>query len=205
MHAGIFKAALFFIVFHCGIFAKADELAQNMHQEVERYTYTDLDGQQWQDTKTSLANYTPEQVANALIADIDADRGRQWKNHARDVRIGLLYKGLNLPTSVVCAELEKNQTPQRKASLLTVLDGNSSPEVTAAILKQLKDRRPAVEHSGGNDVPVYALRVCDVACNVLSHNLETTRKHDRIDFESSYAWRDEIIKQTLGDLNLTTP
>ena len=86
---------------------------------------------------------------------------------------------------------------------MTLLMGQDAPEVTTALLHQLKDQRPAVEFVGESEVPVHALRVCDVACNTLYYNLDNSSpKLRKIGYTSSDSRRDEIIKETLKELKL---
>lgn len=200
----VLKIAILLIVFqtHC-VFCQTSDLKHDIHEKVERYSFAETKGREWDASKSSLTKYTQSDLANALIAELDVDRGNPTHNFVRDNGVRTLYKALNLPPTLICKELEKNQSPQRKARLIAILYQQNTPEVITALLRQLKDRRPAVEFNGAmEEVPTYPLRVCDVACNILSNNLEPDRPGSRIGYTSPYSQRDEIIKETLKDLKL---
>ncbi|MGB8356730.1 MAG: hypothetical protein WCD79_22725 [Chthoniobacteraceae bacterium] len=192
------------MAFHTqNVFCQTNNLNQAVHEKVERYSVADPEGKDWENTKKAFAGHPQEELASALIADLDVDRGGQSKNRTRDLAVTKLYQALNLPPTFVCKELEKDQSPQRKAALMTILYRQNTADVTAALLHQLKDRRPAVEFDAYNyEMPVYSMRVCDVACNILSNTLEPNRSGYRIGPSCPYERRDEIIKETLKELKL---
>lgn len=183
-------------------FCQINNLNQAVHEKVERYSYADPKGKDWENAKKDLADHTQAELANALMTELDVDRGNRTANSIRDGGVWKLYKALDLPPTLVSKEIEKEQSPKRKARLMTLLRGRNDQGVITELLHQLKDRRPAVEVAENYELPVYTMRVCDVACNILSSNLEPDRSGYRITPSSGYQRRDEIIKETLKDLKL---
>ena len=202
----IFKASTFAVVFYAqSVFCQTNDLQQLVHENVEHYGFNVPTGKKWEDVKNVLANYTQEELARALIAELKIDRGNPLGNRARDNAVRKLYKALDLSQQFICQELATTQSPREKASLIDALYGTSNSESTNALLRQLKDRRPAVEFDGDGEEETHALRVCDVACNVLSHNLQPEGQIQKIGYRPSDSRRDEIIQETLKELKLSTP
>ena len=204
MHKRIFNLAIFAIAF-CTHHASCQMIDLNgtMHKRIDRTYFVDPEGKELEKIKEDFSGYTKEQLATALIADLDVDRGSDSKNRARNFSAAKLYRALELPPIYVCKELEKEDSPQRKARLMEVLWGLNTPETTKALVDQIKDHRPAEDYIGVPEEPVEPLRVCDIACNTLVHNL--INGYRRISFGSSYDNRDKAIERTLRELKLDAP
>ena len=206
MRKRIFKLTGLFILLSSGYLrGQTSDLQQKAHERIQYFQYGAAQGKDLEDTKKVFEHNSPDEVANAMIAELNVDRGTVARNDVRDVAVSSIFKALNLPLAPVCVALKSAQSPQRKAQLITVLRGLSTPEVTNALLAQLKDRRPAVDYIGWPEEPVKPLRVCDVACDALYYNLGPKGSGRRIGYTSDYDRRDEIIKQTLKELKLETP
>jgi hypothetical protein len=188
--------------------SQTNDLQQTMRKLVDYYKMRETEGSEWEKTKEALANYSPQELEAELIADLDVERGYTFEFVERNDSIRKLYSALSLPPAYVCKELESIQTPQHKAALIWVLRGQNSPEVTTALLQQLKDRRPAVEYIGFPEEPVRPMRVCDVACNTLHFNLCRSYESDNVlymNYSGDDSRRDEIIRETLKYLKLSVP
>ena len=204
MHKKSFKTLVFILMYYYAqmAFCQTTDLTHVIHERVEHFPLVNPDIKDLQELQKAFGSHTKKELASALIADLDVDRKVPWKNHSRNFAVGRLYKALGLPPVIVCQELEKEQSPQRKVRLMAVLWGLKTPEVTTALVHQLKDRRSAEEYIGDPEEPVEALRVCDVASNTLNHNFDPNGYARRISFSSSDDRRDEIIKATLKELKL---
>ena len=184
---------------------RADNPQPLMHKMVEYYGFSVPTGDQWTADKAALAVYSKEQLVRALIAEIDIDRGSADDNEMRDLAAFKLFVALDLPPIPVCQELDKTQTPRRKTSLIELLQGSQSSEVAQALLRQLDDRRVAIEPFGKSEIAKpHALRVCDLAINALAYNLDP--KDGQIVTMFVHTKREEeIIQKTLAKHQLARP
>jgi hypothetical protein len=202
----IFKAAVCLIALQIQhVLCQTNDLTQAMHEKVEHFLIADPQRKDLDEIQKASASHSKEELATALIADFDVDRGTPEKDRTRDNAVRKLYEALDLPPGFVCNELEREHSPQRKARLMTVLRGWNTPEVTTALLNQINDRRPAVDYIGWPEEPLEALRVCDVAYNTLVYNVTggtLTGGMQWINFAPGDEHRDGIIKGTLKELKL---
>jgi len=201
MHKRIFSLAVIVIAF-CTHRASCQttDLNGSIHKQIDRTYFIDPEGKELEKINRDFSGYSKEQLATALIADLDVDRGTDSKNRARNFSVSKLYRALRLPPVYVCKELEKVDSPQGKARLIEVLWGLNTPETTKALLDQIKDRRPAENYIGFPEEPTEPLRVCDIACNTLVHNV--IDGYRRISFGTAYESRDKAIERTLKELKL---
>jgi hypothetical protein len=204
MYKRIFRVVVALLAFQTHqVFSQTDDLGDALHKKVEHFLVADPEREDVAKMQGEFADHSKGDVANALIADLDVDRGEAWKNRERDNAVRKVYKALNLPPGFVCDELEKKQSPQRKSQLIGVLRGINTSEVTKALLDQIKDRRPAVDHIGYP--PQESLRVCDVAYNTLLFNAvggTLTGDLQWINYAPGDEHRDAIIQRTLKELKL---
>ena len=188
--------------------AQEADLAKKMHDRVEKFSFADPKPKDLKEMQKDFSNHTQEELADALLNDLQSDRGVAWKNRSRDFSVGKLYKALNLPEAVVCKQLENEQSPRRKAQLMAVLWGQNTPETVKTLLHQIRDRRPAEDYIGVPEEPVEPLRVCDIACNTLIYNLTGGKPPEgmnHISFSSGDGDRDRAIERMLKGLKLNAP
>ena len=202
----IIKAGLLALVFSAqGLFAQSDELQTTIHNRVEERDFSAPQGDRWQAEKKVLAKYSQDRIVRALIAEIDLDRGERLDNKLRDITIFTLVQTLKLPPGLFCQELDKSESPQRKASLMYVLRGQKDQVVIQALLRQLKDKRPGLEIAPMLEGHPHALRVCDEACNALVECLNGKPGGDPISIAYKDEHRDEIIQKVLTRYKLNVP
>lgn len=96
----------------------AEDLQLLTHRMVE-YAHSAAPGwEKWESDKKALSSHSQEELARALITEVEIDRGDPRSNHERDVSVRRLFEDLHLPPSLVCEELDKPVSPQTKASLI---------------------------------------------------------------------------------------
>ena len=186
------------------VFGQTDGFQQTIHRDLLHFGAIQPKGAEWEKEKTSLAIHSREELARTLIAEVGLSHDASG---ALNSSVWQLYQALDLSPKFICLELEKNVSPGRKASLLRLLEGYKQSEVTAELLRQLKDRRTAyiVEDSPDFEGAGRSMRVCDVACNVLSYNLEPGGSNNKIVMTRPESRKDEIIMETLSSLQLKLP
>lgn len=178
---------------------QADDLQPAMHRIVKYYESITVEGEEWEADKKVLAAYSQEQLVRTLIAELDVDRGDAMRNRARDIGAHKIFVALDLPPALVCQELDKTDSPPRKASLMFLLRDAKGAQVTQALRRQLDDVREAVQPMGFTEIAKpQALRVCDVAVGTLAHNLHP--HGSEISMFSSKADRAAAIEQTRFEL-----
>ncbi len=188
-----------------GAVCQADDAQAAIHRLMgPPPAYTE--GPEWEASKKALAIYSPEQLVRALIVEIDRDRGSANKNFLRDVNAYKLFRALDLPPAVVCQELDKPQSADRKASLMCLLRSARKPEVVQVLLRQLGDLRYVTMQEGAiiEHSKPRPLRVRDVAFNALVDNVNNPGLR-RPTLVYGDGIRDEMIQEGLTKLNLTPP
>lgn len=164
-------------------------------------------GAQWEIDKKTLAGSSSEQVVHALISEVDIDCGSTAKNFERDIAAYELFRALDLPPTLVCQELEKPSSPERKASLMFLLRNSRKPEVVQALLSQLNDRRLVKERemiSLEAGMKLHPFRVCDVAYNALADNVDIPN-FKRLSRYSGDKSKDKTIQEGLAAIKLMLP
>ena len=187
-------------------FCRADDLQVAIHALVKPYVSTE--GARWEADKKTLAGYNPEQLVRALIAEIDLDRGSPNQNFERDVIVYDLFRALDLPPTLLCQELDKPSSPDRKASLISVLRHANKPEVVQALLRQLGDRRTVTMRrmdDMDDGVKPRPFRVRDEAFNSLIANVDAPHDLRRLRVYDGDKFKDEMIQEGLAKLGLTPP
>ena len=186
--------------------AQFNDLQAAIHWDVV-HIGTNTQSSLWQEEKKVLSPYSQEELIRALLAEVDVDTRSLGEQYDRSVSIRAIYQALDLPPVAICQELDQAQTIYRKVVLIRMLECINTPEVTASLLRQLKDRRPALDYGkfNGEGARMHPLRVCDVACNVVSNNLVPDYGGDRIGATWSDRHRDKAMRQMLKDLGLSMP
>jgi len=184
--------------------AGTEDLQPLMHQMVEYYRYAAPKWGKWKDDEKILAGYSQEELARALITEVELERRNPGSIRSYDISANDLFKALHLPPTLVCEELDKAEPPRAKASLILLLRDCTQPEVTSALLRQISDKRPAVEPPTGDvehHPKRYPLRVCDVAFNAIVNNAHKP-EIVTVSFFLSDERKDEIIQENLVKLKL---
>ena len=184
--------------------AQTSDLQQVIHKEVVRCYPV---GERWENDKKMLLSHSKEELTKALLAEVDVDARSGGEVYDRSVGIRRLYKALNLSPASICQALDEAESTSSKVVLIRALEEMNTSEVTTCLLRQLNDRRPALSHVSidGEGVAMHAMRVCDIAANAISHNLEPNLHGFRVYEQSSDQRRDEDIRKMLNDLHLKAP
>lgn len=187
--------------------ADAGDLQPLMHQMVEHYRNDFPKWGRWLDEKKVLTSYSPDELVRALINEVELDRNDLSFDRMRNLSAWHLFQALHLPAALVCEELDKGEPPQAKASLIFLLRDCMQPEVTPALLRQIGDKRPAIEPPKGeveHHPKRYPLRVCDAAFNAIVNNAHN-REISSVSFFLGDERKDEIIQENLAKLKLVAP
>ncbi len=198
------SAFLAFVFCVPNLLAQNSDFQQTMRKDLVHFGAIHPKGEGWEAEKKLLATHSQEELAKAMFAEmgLDQDLSGTLNNSVRK-----LYRALDLPPSFICQELEKTDSPGRKVALMHLLEGYKQPEVTTELLRQIKDHRTAyvIEHVPDIAGLGRSMRVCDVACNTLSYNLEAGGSNRRIFVGDLESRKDQIIVETLINLHLSAP
>ena len=203
----IISAAMLMIAFCVQgvVLCRADDLQAAIHVMVGPPEVL-TKGPRWEADKKTLAGYSPEQLVQALIAEVDLDRGSPDADFGRDVAVYDFFRALDLPPALICQELDKPSLPERKASLMLMLRHANKPEVVQALLRQLGDRRPVngpemMSLEAG--MKTHQFRVCDDAYNTLVVAIDAPSL--KLNAYGSDKGRDKTIQERLAELKLIPP
>ncbi len=192
------------VVYASGLLAQEPvDLTTEVRRTVEHFQSHGLAGSDLEAAKSALRSLDQTEVANALVAELDADRGDLEKNNIRDATVHFLYTQLSLPASIVISELAQAQSAYKKYQLMRCLPTTNAPEVIAALLKQINDRRVAVnpsQRSVEGEGLTYGFRVCDCAAGRL--NVDLGGSAPSIMWWTPIEERDRIIKRILREQKL---
>jgi len=186
------------------VFAQeSTDVKTHVRDLIKHFEVNPLAGKDWESAKKSLAGHDRTELAKALIAELDAERADDFDGNSRNAAVSCLYRELKLPNSVLVAELATAKSPFRKYHLMRCVPKSNAPELTAALVQQLNDKRIGAtikQKSIEGEGPTHGIRVCDFACGLLNENLEGTSAE--IGWATPIERRDEIIKLTIKELKL---